>query len=457
MTAFATATNRIIPALLCLVLCTPTWAQPDLNGWDQVVRRMERAAWVSDLEALEEGCVLEGLEPILDPSRWRPRSDWGESLIAQLEALPLAEHHADRALQRLLAEDMLCFRLMEAAADRQRTATAAAFEGAGLPADWVVLPMALTGWDPAYYGPGRRAGPWAMDLTSALSHGLVIRRGWDERHVEQRMTPAAIAHARRAASAFPQDPLRQVICFVRGPQEASKFDPQSLSAPLLEWCHLLRVILQVDRNFDWNDTHALWSIRAQQMDHIRCPEGVAAYFSLASANPEVCAALRSENPWFTTDSIGYTPERPDLVVPACLTALWDQRAGFCERKPDPSTPIPVALHVVAPGEMLGTIAREHGVRIAEIRRHNGLEGDLIRVGQTLEIPGSNGPLNAPVPASVPDPVANGPWVWHTVKEGESYWTIAQQYPQADLAALMRMNDIAPEALRPGMKLRIPPP
>lgn len=446
-----------VTALIWGLGCIGLRAQPDLNGWDLVIRGMEQAPWLQDLESLEPGCVRRGLQPKLDPSRWRPRSDWGEKLIGQLEGLPLAEHHANRALQRLLDQDMLCFRLMEASTDRQRSSVESAFESAGLPADWVVLPMALTGWDRSYYGPGRRAGPWAMDLTSALSHGLDIRRGWDERHVDEAMTPAAIAHAQQATSAYPDDPLKQVIAFVRGPQEARRFDPFSLDASLLEWCHLLRVILQVDRNFDWDDTHSLWALRSGQMELVDCPESGGAYFSLASNDPAVCAALRMENPWFTTDSIGFTPARSSLAIPLTVGENWSERQGFCGRKPQPNNPLPVALHVVAPGEMLGTIARDYGVRIAEIKRHNGLDGDLIRVGQHLEIPGSHGPLSASKSTEPAALEADTPWIWHTVREGESYWTIAQQYPHTDLAALMRMNDIPAEALRPGMKLKIPSP
>lgn len=65
-------------------------AQPDLIGWESLVRSMEWSTWVEDLESLESGCVLTPMQPQMDPSRWRIRSPWGESLLQQLEALPLA-------------------------------------------------------------------------------------------------------------------------------------------------------------------------------------------------------------------------------------------------------------------------------------------------------------------------------------------------------------------------------
>lgn len=432
-------------------------AQPDLIGWESLVRSLEWSPGIEDLESLEPGCVLTPTEPQMDPRRWRIRTPWGESLLGQLEALPLAEHHADRALQRMLADGMLCFRLMEAAADRHRKAVEAAFDGAGLPADWALLPMALTGWNHAYYGPGRRAGPWAMDMTSALSHGLEIRRGWDERHVPEAMTAAAIAQAQRAAEAFPDDPLRQVMAFIRGPQAARGLDAAALDAALLEWLHLFRVILQVDRNFDWNDTHALWMLRDGQIQELTCPEAGPVFFSLADTVPALYGALRMENPWFTTDSIGFNDQRPQLLIPIGAGLRWTNRSDFCSRRPAPMATTASVVHVVGPGDVLGGIARDYGVRIGEIKRFNQLEGDLIRVGQKLEIPGSLGRI-APAPTPAPSEYdTDAPWVWHTVREGESYWTISQQYPQAGLEAIMRMNDVSAEDLQPGMKLRIPPP
>lgn len=439
---------------------TTVEAQPDLQGWSVLVRSMERSAWVSDLEMLEPGSVLGGLEPTLDPSRFRPRTDWGQQLIGQLEALPLAAHHADRALQQLLADSMLNFRLTQAAADRYRPLVEQSLTGAGLPGDWALLPMALTGWDMAYYGPGRRAGPWGLDLVSALSLGLDIRRGWDDRHRHQSMTAAAVQHAAAATAAFPEDPLRQVLAFVRGPESADAFRPEELDAGLLEWLHLLRVLLQVDRNFDRDDTHALWRLREGQMSLVGCPDGGGPlYFSLFPGGDAAVLALREENPWFTTDSVGFTGDVGQLFVPLSWGPIIEAEGVPCGERPDARRPAPIVRHTVQPGEVLGSVARDYGVRIADIKAHNGLTSDVIRIGQTLEIPGGRqrqGPPTAPPTPAAPVG-ADTPWVWHTVLEGESYWSIAQQYPQAGTEDLLRMNDTAPEDLRPGMKLRIPPP
>lgn len=436
----------------------PVRAQPDLNGWERLVRSMAQEAWVDELESLEPGAVLAPLQPDLEPSRWWTRSEWAEMLVRQLELLPMASHHADRVLQRLLSDGMLVFRLMEYSTDRHRARVETAFAGAGLPVEWALLPMALTGWNNAYYGPGRRAGPWAMDVPSALTHGLDIRRGWDERHLPERMDRAAVARAMLVTQAFPEDPLRQVIAFTRGPQAAERFDPESQDAEWLEWAHLLRVILQVDRNFDRDGTDALWILRERDLRTYVCPTSTPwLLFSAVSEDPRAIQTLKKENPWYTLDSVGLHPLRPHLFVPPSIADQLTPPSEACGIRRKEGVALPSVSHTVRAGEVLGTIARDHGVRIEVIRRANDLQDDLIKVGQVLSIPG--GLTLAERAEERPDRAgtSEGTWIWHTVREGESYWTISQLYPQASLQDLLEMNDTPPESLRPGMRLRIPPP
>ena len=47
----------------------------------------------------------------------------------------------------------------------------------------------------------------------------------------------------------------------------------------------------------------------------------------------------------------------------------------------------VTVYRVRNGDVLGTIARKHGVSVRELRQWNGLRGDMIRVGQKLYIHG----------------------------------------------------------------------
>lgn len=432
--------------------------QPDLTRWSTLVLALEESAWVEDLERLEPGCILSAVQPDLSLDGVQPLSAWSEELIAELEDLPLAEHHADRALQRLLEDGMRRFQLVEAAADRDRPGMETALERQGLPKEWAVLPMVLTGWDRSYYGPGRRAGAWAMDLPTGLSLGLTIRRGWDERHVPERMESAVCAHIQRVQAWFPDSPVRQVLAFVRGQSAGDGFEPDALDADLLGWLHLLRVMVQVDRNFQRDRLHALWALREKEWTAFQCDRDRALYFSHHRNTEWQLRALKHENPWFTTDSIGTTDVRPYVRVRSSWIAeAPDSGEAWCaSKRPEPRTL--EWQYMVRPGDVLGTIARRTGVRIEDLRRWNGLDGDLIRVGQALLLRGGIPPdPPSPETLSTPAPDSNigTDWVWYTVETGDSYWSIASATPGVGLADLLDLNDIAPESLRPGMRIRIP--
>lgn len=450
-----TTRKDIIPFLPALLWAGLVNAQPDLSRWSTMVSAFEEATWVEDLEKLEPGCILDAKQPELIADGLRGFSPWAEMLTAELGALPLAEHHADRALERLLEDGMRRFQLVQASGDRLRPAMELALEQAGLPSEWAVLPMVLTGWDGGYYGPGRRAGPWAMDLPTGLSLGLAIRRGWDERHVPESMDRAACQRIRQVQDQFPDSPLRQVLAFVRGHAAGSTFDAEAVDSDLLGWLHLLRVMIQVDRNFRRDRLHALWALRERQWTPFACDAKGALYFSHHRTTDWNLRALRNENPWFTTDSIGTTPLRPSIRVHSAWLDGASGKAWCQATRPDVSQH--TWSYTVRPGDVLGTIARRFGVRIEALRRWNGLDGDLIRAGQTLDIRGGIQPPPVPARQAVQTPSGAGDseWTWYTVQAGESYWSIAKSHPGVSLADLLDINGVRPEDLRPDMRIRIP--
>lgn len=449
-------------AVICLGLAllpkNPVVAQPDLQRWAVMVSDLENRPWAGDLERIEPGCLTTPMSPQLTVNQWRPLSPWAETLIEELENLPLAEHHADRALGRILEGGMMRFKVVHALADRHRPAMIESLQAQDLPSEWSVLPMVLTGWDNSYYGPNRRAGAWAMDMPTALLLGLDIRRGWDERHVPEAMAAAACDRIAQVGQGFKASPIRQVLAFVRGEQAARSFDSGSLDADLLGWLHLLRVMLQVDRNFERDSFSALWALRSKEWSSHVCDSSPTLFFQhLAKLNVDI-RGVRDENPWFTTDSIGLTPSRNQVLIPSEMIegTTPEQRSDWCLWRPSQKEPGFLWVHTVMPGEVLGTLARRFGVRIEEIQRWNGLNGDLIRVGQALNM--RCAPPTAPSSPSPQAPVSSPSeisWVWHTVKDGESYWTIAAQYPNVGLELLMKSNDTPAENLQPGMRLRVP--
>lgn len=79
-----------------------------------------------------------------------------------------------------------------------------------------------------------------------------------------------------------------------------------------------------------------------------------------------------------------------LVLLAALGAL-----GWWFTRP-PTAPEPLR-YTVARGDTLGRIARAHGVEVAQLRSWNGIQGDLIEVGQVLLIHTPELPASSPPP------------------------------------------------------------
>ena len=135
-------------------------------------------------------------------------------------------------------------------------------------------------------------------------------------------------------------------------------------------------------------------------------------------------------------------------------------------------PTPGAEHVVAPGESPWLIADRYGLDVADVLALNDLRpGEVIQPGQTLVLPvsgaastgastaASNRTARSAAESSVRGrAVANaGAGGTHTVRPGESWWSIANQYG-VSMARLCAANGLEPSAtIQPGQVLKLPSP
>jgi LysM repeat protein len=131
-------------------------------------------------------------------------------------------------------------------------------------------------------------------------------------------------------------------------------------------------------------------------------------------------------------------------------------------------------YVVRRGDTLSKIAGRTGVSIAQLRAANGMSGDLLQVGQKLQVPGSapttanttstvaslapssTAGEDAPVQATnvATALVAEAPAeVTHRVRRGETLWRIANRYGTS-VNKLRAQNGLASDVLQVGQMLRI---
>lgn len=113
-------------------------------------------------------------------------------------------------------------------------------------------------------------------------------------------------------------------------------------------------------------------------------------------------------------------------------------------------------YVVRRGDSLSKISSLTGASILQIRAANGLRGDLINVGQKLQIPGVGTLAGiSTVDASAANSVAAAPTVetHHQVRRGDTLWKIGGMYGTT-ASNLKRENELSGDFLQVGQVLRI---
>jgi LysM repeat protein len=103
---------------------------------------------------------------------------------------------------------------------------------------------------------------------------------------------------------------------------------------------------------------------------------------------------------------------------------------------------------VQPGDSLWSIARTHDTTVADLVQANQLDGERLSIGQVLKLPAAAGapPAAAAFESGVP--------LVYVVQPGDSLWSIARAHDTSP-AALMALNGLASDTIRPGASLRLP--
>ena len=122
---------------------------------------------------------------------------------------------------------------------------------------------------------------------------------------------------------------------------------------------------------------------------------------------------------------------------------------------------------VQSGDYLGKIASRYRCTVSQIKRWNNLKSNDIRVGQRLIIyrggsaPASSSSSSASSsskPASSASNAAvssNGEYYTYTIQSGDSFYSIAKNYPGVSANDIMNFNGLSSSKIRPGMKIKIP--
>jgi membrane-bound lytic murein transglycosylase D len=124
------------------------------------------------------------------------------------------------------------------------------------------------------------------------------------------------------------------------------------------------------------------------------------------------------------------------------------------------------IYKVKSGDVLGTIANRHQVKVADLRVWNKLSGNIIRVGQPLTIWLANDykTANSVVPSSTNkaenkntekvDKLAMNKERTYHVQPGDTLWDISRKFNDLSVEKLKKLNNLEGNSIKPGQILKL---
>jgi membrane-bound lytic murein transglycosylase D len=318
---------------------------------------------------------------------------------------------------------------------------------AGLPLDLFYLSMIESGFNPKAYSRAHAAGLWQFVRSTGRLEGLHIDNWVDERHDPVKSTRAAAQHLtslyrefgdwRLAAAAYNSGRGRVQRAIEKAgsrdfwelelPRETRNYVPLLMAAAVIAK-DPARFGLEppaVDEPITWDQVKLTELIDLKTAARLL---GIKDINHLKVLNPELINVFTPHRP-----KEGYMFNVPPGQGGRFLTSFnrmpKSERSGIYE-------------YEVSRGDNLSTIARAFSVSTSDLAAANSLaNASLIRPGQVIVVPIMGGQVA---------PAGSGS---HTVRRGESLWTISRRY-HVSLQELRLWNGLSGDTIRPGQKLKV---
>ena len=341
-----------------------------------------------------------------------------------------------------------------------------AVEERGMPMEIALLPVVESAFDPFAYSHGRAAGLWQFIPGTGKRFGLKQNWWYDGRRDVTEATRAALDYLEYLHGEF-DDWLLALAAYNSGegnvgravrynrsrglptdfwnlklPAETSAYVPKLLA--------LQRLVAEPQRyNVSLppiaNEPYLANVDTGRQMD-------LALAAELAGLDVERIYMLNPAFNRWATDPEG--PHR--LLLPIENVEIFQTAlAGL-----GPKDTVRWARHKISTGESLLTIARRYDTTVELLREINGIHNNLIRAGDTLTVPVAMKSLDGYALSAAnrletkQNTARAGVRIEHTVKPGESFWSISRHY-KVNLRELAAWNGLAPtDPLRAGQSLVI---
>ncbi|MBW4933301.1 LysM peptidoglycan-binding domain-containing protein [Marinobacter sp. F4206] len=340
-------------------------------------------------------------------------------------------------------------------------------EKRGLPAEFALLPVVESAFDPFAYSHGRAAGLWQFIPSTGKYFGLTQSWWHDDRRDVVAATDAALTYLDRLANRFDGDYTLALAAYNSGGGTVSsamrrnrkKNQPQdfwSLELPR-ETRHYVPKLIALAKIFDKPEDYGITLPTLEDEPYFEIVEtgsqlDLAQAAELASVDVDEIYLLNpTYNRWATN------PDGPHrLLVPRENAETF--RSALAN--------IPASKRVswrnykVQSGDSLITIARKFSTTPSVIQQVNNLNSDLIRIGQRLMIPSASKDSDTYALSAAQrlerkqDRKRDGNKVRYTVRRGDTFWDIAREH-RVSVREVAAWNGMAPgDPLIPGKNLVI---
>ena len=294
-------------------------------------------------------------------------------------------------LGRMMGRAPRYFPLFEAALDRH-----------DLPLELKYLPVLESGLNPLARSGAGATGLWQFMYNTARSQDLEINSWVDERRDPVAATEAACRFLKRLHEIYDGDWHLALAAYNAGPGNVNKAIRRSGSRDFWtvrrflprETAKYVPSIIALAYLFAHPVEAGLVPsdpmIPAFGLDTVMVQRNVR-FDQVAQVTGRSVAELAQLNPQYRKEVVpgaiggGWPLVLPVEAVGPFIERMPEALAWEPHRTPEVKFEPEVTVYRVRNGDVLGTIARRHGVSVRDLRQWNGLRGDMIRVGQKLYI------------------------------------------------------------------------
>ena len=352
----------------------------------------DSALWFTGTSSKERGQDLDTLSILRDLADLDRRSELNlEPNGAVLDRISFMLRHRPIFLGRMMGCAPRFFPLFEEALDRHE-----------LPLELKYLPVLESGLNPLARSRAGATGLWQFMYQTARHQELEINSWVDERKDPVASTEAACRFLKRLNEMYDGDWHLALAAYNAGPGNVNKairragsrdfwkvrrFLPRETARYVPSLIALVYLFSHpVENGLVPSDP----MMPAYSFDTLMVQKNLR-FDQVSRVTGHTVQEIAQWNPQYRKDVVpgaiggGWPLLLPVNAVGIMIDSLAEALMWEPHLTPEVSFEPEVTVYRVRNGDVLGTIARKHGVSVRELREWNSLRGDMIRVGQKLYI------------------------------------------------------------------------